>query len=199
MGIAEIISEIRKAKYSFIDDMAGVSADTIKEDPFLDKGYVKYKIVKLKKLIKDEVSFEKRKELLGKLAFYMSNDEEYVSESLKFMEGISSSFKECIYGIEEYLDGNLEKAYELLYENYKLAHRVKEHFLINKVYGLLLVKQENYEEAMEVLKRALAVCPEDMECYHALEEAYYQTFHMKENEVVTNIISLLTSKAWENN
>ena len=198
MGIAEIISEIRAAKYSFIDDMAGVSADTIKEDQFLDRGYIKYKIAKLKKLMKDEVSIEKRKELSSELAFYMSNDEERVSESIKCIEDVSSNFKECLHGIEEYLDGDLEKAYELLQENYKLTRKAKEHFLINKVYGLLLVKHEEYENAVEILKRALSLCPEDIECYHALEEAYYQTFHIKENEVVTDIISLLTSKAWEN-
>lgn len=66
-------------------------------------------------------------------------------------------------------------------------------------YGLLLLKRKQYNEAIEVLKRALYLCPEDIECYHALEEAYYETFHYKENEVITDMISLLTSKAWENN
>ena len=199
MLIADIFSEIRKAKYSFIDDMAGVNEDTIKEDQFLDKGYVKYKIVKLKKMIKNEASLEKKKEFLNELAFYMSNDKEYVSESLKCIEDVSSKFKECIHGVEEYLDEDFEKAYDLISENYKSTHRVKKHFLINKVYGILLVKNEKYEKAIEILKIALSICPEDIECYRALEEAYYQTFHIKENEVITDIISLLTAKAWENN
>lgn len=198
MRLAEFISEVRMAKYSIVDDIAGVSTDTVKEDKFLDKGYLRYKIINLKRQIQEEKVEERKTKLIYKLAFYMSNEEDGISESLQYLEGTSSSLKECILGMEEYFDGNLEEAYELLSENCDLLLGTKKHFLINKVYGLLLIKKKKYNKAIEVLKIALALCPEDIECYRALEEAYYETFQQEKHEVVTDIIALLTEKAWEN-
>lgn len=212
MSLGDLVARYQEFKYGIINDMADSAEDFVNDTWFIDKGniiskanYYKSEIENLDRHIAkcnidqdalNNLKIEKDK-LQYSLAYVLSNDIDYVSESLNYLEGVNSSLRDCIYGIEEHLNGNEDDALKLMEDNYGYLQESENHFLINKIYGILLVKEGRYFEGLPLLKIALNLVPEDIECYYFLAKAYENTLKMDEKKIVDEIIDLLTTDDWD--
>jgi tetratricopeptide (TPR) repeat protein len=68
---------------------------------------------------------------------------------------------------------------------------VEKHYLVNKVFGLLLYEKSQYKKAIPFLSYALGFVPDDKEVLKTLDECYQQTGEDGRHKVIADINSLL--------
>lgn len=193
------------------------NADTynlLQEAPFLDYGYIEARIKKLKKEFssvsneinnlvnsysKDELEektninqlLEKKNNIVYNLVFLSSNSFENLDKSLELLKNYNIDFEKCIYGLKEYKKGNKAEAYKFLNNYYKDQETLLDHYLINKVYGLLLIETDYYEYAKPYILKAAEKRPTDVELHKSLKIIHKNLEERVENNVEENIIKLL--------
>ena len=87
--------------------------------------------------------------------------------------------------------GQEKKAIETFYGYFKNRKGILNHYLINKVYGLLLYKYEQYNLAIPLLRTATEKRPEDIESHRILKEIYSSLNMRQEEQIEKNILAVL--------
>ena len=128
---------------------------------------------------KSEYAVNKRQELIGQrevllmhMIYLASNSFKNLEDCKKMAKGYRFSFMECVDGLQEYNAGNKNNAFDILENYFNNYGRVKKHFLINKVFGLLLLDRNEYQKATPYLTCALQFVPDDIETLEALKICY---------------------------
>lgn len=210
----KIITLYRKAEMGIINEMSGASANVMDETAFYDVGYMQSQISRIQKEIQRitkevEVSLEvketsdyekerrnrlmeEREQLLFHMIFLASNSFTNLDDCIKMADGHNFAFKQCVRALKEYQSGNKEKAFVLLEEYYRSYGSVEEHFLVNKVFGLLLAEKGLYQKAISFLSYALQFVPDDTECLTVLSTCYKANNERDKETVVNEIISVLS-------
>lgn len=190
----KIVSTYRKAKMSVISDLSGTVGDVLDETSFYDLGYMQSQIKRIQNEIariskeleinveldeKSEYAVNKRQELIGQrevllmhMIYLASNSFKNLEDCKKMAKGYRFSFMECVDGLQEYNAGNKNNAFYILENYFNNYGRVKNHFLINKVFGLLLLDRNEYQKAAPYLTCALQFVPDDIEALEALKTCY---------------------------
>ena len=211
--IKKIMKLYKNGKIAFINKLSVSGQEDIEEVFFLDDGYIKSKIERLKKkhsiinndiesLVKyderDEHGKNKLKYLLDQrinvkiqMAFLASNNFNNLDKCISLLEDVDTDFKLCLYALKEYNMGNSNQAYEQFYKYFKTKDRLIEHYLINKVYGELLFSIKQYNISAKVLRKAAEVRPEEKQVHIMLKEIYKLTNQTTEEKIQDNILDLL--------
>jgi tetratricopeptide (TPR) repeat protein len=188
--------------------------DVINESGFYDAGHMQSQINRIQKELKqvtdnlesslkseDDIQKVKeyRSELMGqreRLLFHMiflaSNSFGNLDDCIKLAEGKNIKFIQCIKALQEYKAGRKNEAFELLEAYYREFGSVDEHFLVNKVFGLLLADRGQYKKAIPFLTYALQFIPDDVECLNSLKRCYQTENQSDRKAIVNEILAVLS-------
>ena len=211
--LEKIVTLYRKAEMGIISGLSGASAGVIDEVSFYDVGYMQSQIGRIQKELRNitkelETAFElkdnsdygkkhiaelmeQRELLLYRMVFLASNSFKNLDDCVKMAEGHRFPFMKCVQALQEYQTGNKNEAFRLLESYYREHGSVEEHYLINKVFGLLLAEHGFYEKAVPFLTYALQFIPDDMESLNMLKKCYKQMRKPDREMIVSEILELL--------
>lgn len=203
----------RKAQMGAVAALSDVTEAALEETNFYDLGYIEAmskriqeklhsKSVELSTNIEmdkqDPYYVEKRKELqvdCGKLAFRLmfmaSNDPRQLATCETIAADHGFDFIQCIRGMRSYYDGNKEQAFNMIEPYYVKYGAVEEHFLVNKVFGLLLMERGNHEKAAPFLAYSLQFNPDDRECLEALKKSLSSTGRMELSGYIDSVLEVM--------
>lgn len=209
----QIMIEYRKLREKLIGTASGANDITYEEARFFDKGYMQTRVGRIQKELKSvedtlagsirsegktsetkdyQTNLAKRREMLTfDLLFTMSNSFANLDNCRKIAKDHDYKFMLCVEGLEEYNRGNKERAFSLIESYYKEYGNVDGHYLINKVFGLLLFERNNYEKAIPFLQYALGFVPDDRELLKALNQCFHETGRLRQQNIIADIYSLL--------
>ena len=212
--IDKLVTLYRKAEMGVISDLSGASADAINENNFYDVGYIQSQISGIQKELEQITSnlqvsleteddsasvkkyrselMEQREQLLLHMIFLASNSFGNLDDCIKLAEGHNFAFMQCVNGLQEYRAGKKDRAFELIESYYRKYGSVEEHFLVNKVFGILLIKKEKYDKAVPFLTYALQFIPDDIECLNNLKICYQMENQTDRKLVVDEILAILS-------
>ncbi len=218
MGKTSFLSKIDKGyndlKIKSIKKIAGINSDNLlQESPFFDSGYIKTQVKNLKEefstisneinslynsFSKDELKntninelIRKKNKIIYNIVFLSSNSFKNLNYCLKLLNNLDLDFEICIYGLKEYQKGNNAEAFQYLNEYLGEQEILLDHYLINKVYGLLLMKTEQYKLARLYLLKAVEKKPADIEIHRLLKKIHEHLNEEFAADVEKNIIELL--------
>lgn len=211
--LEKIVTLYRKAEMGIISGLSGVTESVIDETSFYDVGYMQTQISRIQrelKRIESEVKtsleiqdnsdygkrhrselMEQREMLLFRMVFLASNSFKNLDACVKMADGYHFVFMQCVQGLMEYCAGHKDNAFKMLETYYWEYGSVEEHFLVNKVFGLLLTEKGLYQKAVPFLTYALQFVPDDMETLETLRSCYRQTEEIKRCEVVNEVLAVL--------
>ena len=211
--VEKIAAAYRKAQMGVLSGFAGVTGSILDETAFYDAGYMDAQIKRVQKEIsrvtkelevnmdfKDSSEYgrNKKKELLAKreqlmfqLVFLASNSFKNLGDCVKIAEGHNHPFMKCVEGLVAYDSGQKGKAFAILESYFKEHKGVEGHFLINKVFGLLLAGRGQNGKAVPFLTYALQFMPYDTESLDALENCYESQGDKRKAAVVSEVLALL--------
>ena len=212
--IAEkIATTYRKAQMGLVGALAGTTAIVLDETSFYDVGYMQTQINRIKKElsrvsndlkvqydIKDNTDswkrrtgelIQEREQLLLQMIFLASNSFANLDSCVSMAEGHNYDFMRCVNGLLAYQRGNKQEAYQVLEAFIREHGTIDGHFLINKVYGLLLMERNMHQKAISYLSCALQHIPTDTECLNGLKECYQVCGNTKRASVVSDVLALL--------
>lgn len=211
--LEKIVTIYRKAEMAVISGLSGASAGVIDETSFYDVGYMQSQIGRIQKELKRITSelentleikdnsdygkkhiaelIEQRERLLFNMIFLASNSFKNLDDCMKMAEGHKFSFMQCVQALNEYHSGSKEKAFQLLEVYYRKHGSAGEHYLVNKVFGLLLAENGFYAKAVPFLTYALQFVPNDTESLDVLKMCYGQMNESGRARVISEILVLL--------
>ena len=211
--LEKIATLYRKTEMGLISGLAGTTATVIDETCFYDVGYMQTQTERIKKglnhitnelsvqlELKDDSDYgkkhrsellEQRERLLFHMVFLASNSFSNLDNCVKLAEGHRWAFMACVQGLQEYQAGHKDTAFQQLEAYYRQHGSVEEHFLINKVFGLLLVGKCQYQKAIPFLTYALQFVPDDVECLEQLELCYQKDGNADRASIVSEILAVL--------
>ena len=211
--IDKLVTLYRKAEMGVISGLSGATAGVLDETSFYAVGYMQSQISRIQKEIarvtkeleinielkeKSDHAKQKRQELLEKreyvlvhMVFLASNSFSNLEDCVKMAEGHRIAFMECVKGLLAYKQGEKDKAFGILEAYYREYGSVEEHFLANKVFGMLLAEKGQYQKAVPFLTYALQFIPDDMETLLSLKECYAKLNDARRKEIIADVISVL--------
>ncbi|WP_237737294.1 hypothetical protein [Clostridium carboxidivorans] len=209
----KIIKAYNDTKIAIIQKLSQSDEGTLQETEFLDDGTIYCRIERLKEKFssvnqeiemlinydkKDNYYTEKLRQLNTKkneislnLAFLASNNLNNLDTCEKITTGLNTDFKLCITALKYYKVGDEKSAFESFYEYFKNKSGVIDHYLINKIYGLLLYKYKQYKIALPLLRKSAEKRPEDVEIHRILKEIYLILSMKHEEKIEKNILEVL--------
>ena len=202
-----------KVRHGLIDSLSGTDGISYEEVRFYDLGYMQTQLNHIKRelesvearlsdSIRNEAStgketdyrndlLKKREMLIFHMIFTLSNSFSNLEKCRLLADGHNFKFMTCVEGLDEYRNGDKTRAFELIEGYYKEYGNFEDHFLLNKVYGLLLIEKGLFEKAIPFLSYALGFMPDDRESLSALDSCFENTGNEKQREVLADISKLL--------
>ena len=211
--ICELIKKYNSSRISLIESFAQTS--TIDDElPCIDDGFIEAAIDKLKDKYaifvkeinfiqnydkKDEVQKNKLVYLINScqqtksmIAFWASNNFHDIDSYIELIKNDNSIFLNCLYALQMYSNHNKKEAYKLIRSYILGGNDFANHFLLNYVFGELLLERNMLKEAEYYLLRALRLRPEELRTHKLLLELYEITSNAKGKLVEERIISMLS-------
>ncbi len=211
--IDTLVSSYRKIQMGIVSAFSGNAATVLDETSFYDVGYMQTQIERVKKELKrvtDDLSMQievndnsdygkqhktelmqQRERLLFRMVFLASNSFSNLDSCVKLADDHNWAFMSCVRGLQEYHAGHKDAAFQLLEAYYRQHGNIEEHFLINKVFGLLLAEKGKYQKAIPFLTYALQFVPDDMECLERLKLCYQQDGNIDIEAIIGEVLSVL--------
>ena len=211
--LADIIIKYNKAKFEIINKFSNNNINVCEECLCIDKGYLKSKFDDFKKdykLISNQIEalynygekddynkaklnnlIKEKNKLLLDISYLISNDKDNLELSKKLIVEMSTSFNNAIDGIISYFNKDFKKAKSLLENYYLQLNTLPNHYLINKIYGTILLNEKEYDLALEILRRAVEIVPDDLDLHIKLRELYSIKSDIVGIKVEEDIIELL--------
>ncbi|EIF2087108.1 tetratricopeptide repeat protein [Clostridium perfringens] len=211
--LSDIIVKYNKAKFEVVNKFSDNNINVCEESLCIDKGYLKSKFEDFQKEYKsicDKIEnlynygenddynkskinkyIEVKNRLLFETAYLISNDEKNLDLSKSLISGMNTTFNIALDGVESYLLGDLNKAKVLLGNYYSQLNKLPNHYLINKIYGTILLNEKEYDLALEILKRAVEIIPDDLDLHIKLRALYSIKSDIVGVKIEEDIIELL--------
>ena len=139
--------------------------------------------------------YKRKYEMIYLIAFQASQNFNNVESCKNILEGLSSDFMLCLCALSSYKAGNTESAAQYFKEYLSKHENFSHHYLCNKIYGELLFKECEYDDAFRYLYASVAVCPNDVSLHNKLLEIYRWRGDEHKCQVEKDIISCLTPVA----
>lgn len=184
-----IVTIYRKAQMEIVSCLAGIDDAVVEETGFYDAGYIQSQVERIQKELRTAPA-EQHQKLFFHLIFWMSNSYAGLDDCEKLAEGYDFPFMECVEALKEYHAGHHDRALELLEAHYRKYKSVEEHFLVNKVFGLLWAEKGFGQKAIPFLTYALQLKPDDEECLEILKKCYEQQNNVTGKKVVEEILEM---------
>lgn len=204
-----IITSYKKMEMELISDLAGDIFSELDEVEFYDLGYVQSQISRLQKQLKEikkdiklhlqdnkridyvDELLHRREQLVFYMIFWASNSFKNLKDCELLAEGYHFPFMKCIEALKQYDAGEKEQAYRILEEYISVYGIVEKHFLVNKVFGVLLLEKKKYQKAVCFLSEALQYIPDDKDCLKAIESCYEQLNEIDKSQIIREIRMVL--------
>jgi predicted Zn-dependent protease len=208
----KLIHTYQNTKQTAIKRFSNQEYDILEEPGFQDNEFIKKKIEVIKKehkmvdkqleqLLKfdkeDEYNKQKVLNLLEQkdnlhiyMAFLASNSFNGLEFSKQLLKDMMIDFRICIDALTAYIEGNVSLALELFEKYYSNHPEPLNHFLINKVYGSLLLKNQP-EKAVVYLRKSAEKRPEDVEVHIYLAQAYESLGEIIQEQLHKEILQML--------
>lgn len=192
--LSDILIKYNKAKIEFVNKFSDNNINICEESLCIDKGYLKSKFEdfqKKYKLICDEIEnlykygdkddyneakinkyIESKNRLLLETAYLVSNDESNLDLSKNLIHGMNTNLETALCGIESYYLGNINKAKVCFEDYYSKLSKLPNHYLINKIYGIILFNEKDYELSLEILRKSVEINPNDLDLHIILKDIY---------------------------
>lgn len=172
-----------------VSSLAGVDDITADENGFYDAGYIQSQVERIQKELRVTPA-EQQQTLFYHLIFWMSNSFTGLDSCEKLAEGYEFPFMQCVAALKKYHAGDHDGALELLEMHYRKYKSVEGHFLVNKVFGLLLAEKGLVQKAIPFLTYALQLKPDDTECLVALKKCYRQQDNAIGQKVAEELLAM---------
>lgn len=209
--LKDIIKGYNESKLALIEKLSDSDEGIYDELDLLDDGYIKVKIKRLKKEYEEKQNeinlIEKynknddnnnKQELIKRLveirfemAFLASNNIKNIDNCFNLLHGMNTDFILCIRALKYYSECNEKEAFNSFYSYFKDKKIILDHFLINKVYGIMLYNYKQYNMAATLLRKAAEKRPEDVEVHKILKKIYMETEKSNMIKIEDTIIELL--------
>ncbi len=211
--LEKIVTLYRKAEMDLMSSLSGVSTNVLEETSFYDVGSMQTRISRIQKELKRitkelEISLElkdmsdygkkqrtellqQREQLLFQMIFLASNSFSNLEDCVQMAAGHKFAFMQCVTALQEYQRGQKKQAFSLLEDYYRKYGSVEDHYLINKVFGLLLAEQGKYKKASMFLNYALQFIPDDTECLQVFATCYRQLREIDKESIIQEVLDVL--------
>lgn len=202
-----------KSRLKTVEALLGDENFFREECTFFDDGRVKSAIDRIKKdyeKISTEISFikktskhdddsnqklkylyERQFKLIVLMAYQASQNYKNIDSSLQLIDGFDTSLSLGIKGIQLYIQNDKENSYRKLTAYIQETGSFGDHYLMNKIYGMLLIEGKSYRNAIPFLIRAVKNHPEDIETHQLLMECYQQIDCFEKSNLEKDIVGLL--------
>ncbi len=214
--LGKIVTLYRKAEMGVVNALSGMTEKVMEETGFYDIGYMQTQIGRIQKEInrieneiKAGIEIEEysdygkkhrselmgqRERLLHRMVFLATNSFRNLDDCVKLADGHGFVFMRCVQGLREYHAGHKDEAFQIMEAYYRQYGSVEGHFLVNKVFGLLLAEKGMHQKAASFLTYALQFIPDDIETLEALQLCYERTKETERREVVGEVLAVLGDK-----
>lgn len=211
--IEKLVAGYHKIQMDLISELSGNTAAVLDETSFYDVGYMQAQIERIKKELErvtDKLRIEielkedsddrkrykaelaaQRERLLFHMVFLASNSFANLDSCMELADGYHWDFMSCVQALKEYQAGQKAAAFQMLEAFYRQHGSVEEHFLINKVFGLLLADRGEHQKAIPFLTYALQFIPDDTQCLDRLKVCYRQDGTAGRAAIVGEVLSVL--------
>lgn len=207
--ISSCIKFFNQSRLKMIEVVADSKGNFFYENEFLDETVIKFLVDELKEEIKKldgelRIALEnksigqevlsainnKRKEKILNLVYLASNNVAHIEKLMSFIDP-TYQFYNCLLALKKFECNQTNEAYELLNEYLEGGTCFPNHFLLNIVFGELLIKRCEYLRAYACLQEALRLRPDDIDVHKKL-----LVIHTNQNNVVgieteQNILKIL--------
>lgn len=192
--IGNAISTYRKLKIDMIEKFSIESESVLDEAPFFDEGYIKVQIDRLKRKhedilrelkiaieldLKSEYEVQKRLKLKSvldrleiKMLYYALNSLNSLDLCRTLSNGKDIKIISLIEALECFKNGDEVQAEEYFREYFQQNSIESAFFLGNKIYGKLLIKAGDIENALIHLEHAVQLKIDDKELLDLLQDIY---------------------------
>lgn len=211
--ISDAVIKYRNLQMGAVSVFSDTTSSVLEETAFFDAGYIESTTKRIQRSLKskkaelstniemdkqDSYYIEKRKELQDdtlrltyRLMFIGSNDVRVLQDCEKIAEEQGFDFAQCIKGMRAYYEGDKDRAFELIEPYYIENGAVENHFLINKVFGMLLMEKGKFDKSIPFLSYALQYNPDDMECLNAVKKCLENTRDVEHVKFIDQAIEML--------
>lgn len=150
--------------------------------------YIKEKYVQLLNSDQNEQYAETIKDLREDMILLASNSINNIDFAIQLSEKSDSYIGEALVGVYYYKIGEMDKSFASFHSFFNKRKAPLNHYLINKLYGLLLYEKGLYQEASEYLSIAVQKMPDDYEVYDCLLYCYKMMNDNVSAGLINNII-----------
>lgn len=142
---------------------------------------------------KQRVSYliNQRREIQEMIAFWASNNCKNIDDCISMFENNKSKFLICALAIKDFYSGDKKEAFLKINSFLKDGGDFYRHYLVNKIYGMLLCDMKKYKEAKKYVVRAIKLRPEDIELHKLMSNIHRQEGNITFMEREDNIITIL--------
>ncbi|MEH7009209.1 hypothetical protein V7087_00060 [Neobacillus niacini] len=209
----KLIHTYQNTKLAAVKRFSDQEYDILEEPGFLDDGFIRMKIEGLKKELKkiDQqleqlLHYDKQDDYHKQKVAYFMEQKDYIHFHMAFLasNGINSlefakqliqemniDFSMCIEALLHHKKGNDPVAFELFQRYFSTHPEPLDHFLINKIYGLLLMNRNELENSARYLRKAAEKRPEDQEVHVYIVQVYESLGWMEQAQVHKVIVQML--------
>ncbi|WP_415941521.1 hypothetical protein [Mitsuokella multacida] len=202
-----------KSRLKTVEALLGDENFFREECTFFDDGRVKSAIDRIKsdyEKISNEISFikntskqdddlvqklkylyERQFKLLVLMAYQASQNYKNIDSSLQLINGFDTPLLFGLKGIQFYINNDMENSYRNLTVYLKKEGGFGDHYLMNKIYGELLIEGKEYRDAIPFLIRVIKNRPEDIETHRLLIKCYQYSGDTDKLNVEKAIVKLL--------
>lgn len=130
-------------------------------------------------------------DMIHLLTFETSQNEKNIDACLNVWGDIDDDFRLCLEGLKLYFSGNQSSSYMKLNEYLKKHDGFGSHYLLNKIYGLMLYEKKLYDDAEKFLYRVTQIKPEDIDTHKMMMDLYHHNNNITGETVERNILLAL--------
>lgn len=130
-------------------------------------------------------------EMLRLLTFEASQNERNIDACLNVWGELADDFRLCLEGLKLYFGGDQNLSYMKFNEYLKKHDGFGSHYLLNKIYGIMLYETKHYDDAEKFLYRVTQVKPEDGAVHRIMRDLYRRRGYTAGEAVEKNILLAL--------
>ena len=130
-------------------------------------------------------------ELIQEMILISSNSVNNIEFSIELSKKNQHYLLEALEGIQCYIENQKAESYKKLYSFISKRDNHINHYLINRILGILSYEREKYRDAIAFLTIAIQKKPLQYELYHYLYKCYEKEGMVKEQARIENLLMLI--------